>query len=294
VLLALRRGIEVFHRWGVPLPRRSWIQEAQERLERASATASLGESDEDLRYISVAVAWAVDLYHISTCLGSEPSRRVAAELSRITRGSLVDRRDASVAKNYLSQFWVGALLAQSKLKPHILAYDVHGDSKPDFVVECEGVKFAVEVKRPSKPSAALRAVHAAGDQIRDYDRPGIIIVDVTDCTTIDPWEITRERRPVRERVGEELNQMHLRLSRLIDTYTRSNKFHQVTMLMTFARYWPWIVDSNPHRDAGLNFRATSFSYRWSHQIIPLTRLIQERLLVGVEQLTGNRPSHSFY
>lgn len=293
VLCALQRGIEVFRRWGVALPRDSWLKEAITRLKHTAGLESIDQTDDDLRYTSAAVAWAVDLYHISTCLGDEPSRTVAVELGKITRGRLLARGEASIAKNYLSQFWVGALLAQSKLRPHILAYDVAGRAKPDFLIECGRVKFAVEVKRPSNKDAVPRNVHAAADQIRQFDRPGIIVIDATDCTSVDPWEVTREGPTVRQRVAEEINGLHSRLVRLIETYSRSNKFHQVVMLLTFARYWPWVINDHPHRDAGLCFRANAFRYRWSNQITPLTRVIQEQLLHGVEQLTGNPPSYVF-
>ena len=141
--------------------------------------------------------------------------------------------------------------------------------------------------------ALTRNVHLAGDQIRQFNRPGIIVIDATDCTSVDPWGITREGPTVRAVVAEELGSLHGRLARLIETYSRSNKFHQVVMLLTFARYWPWVIADHPHRDAGLNFRANAFRYRWSSQITPLTRVIQERLLHGVEQLTGNPPSYVF-
>jgi hypothetical protein len=293
VLRALQRGMEVFQRWGVVLPRGSWLGEAITRLEHVSESGSIGQTDDDLRYTSAAVAWAVDLYHISTCLGGEPSRLVAVELGKITHGRLLARGGASVAKSYLSQFWVGALLAQSKLKPSILAYEVAGRAKPDYLIECGRVKFAVEVKRPGNRDAVTRNVHLAGDQIRQFDRPGIIVIDATDCTSVDPWGVTRQGSTVRATVALELDVIHNRLARLIETYSRSNKFHQVVMLLTFARYWPWVIADRTNRDAGLAFRATAFRYRWSNQITPLTRVIQERLLRGVEQLTGNPPSYVF-
>jgi hypothetical protein len=123
--------------------------------------------------------------------------------------------------------WVGALLAQSKLNPRILAYESHGKAKPDFLIEFGHVTYAVEVKRPSKCAAAVRLVNEAGDQIRRYDRPGIIIIDATDCMSADPWEVTREGPSVRARVAQELGTLQNRLARFIERYSRSNKFHQV-------------------------------------------------------------------
>jgi hypothetical protein len=238
------------------------------------------------------VAWAVDLYHISTCLGNESFRSVAVDLGKITRGRLLASGGGSGAKNHLSQFWVGALLAQSKLNPRILAYESHGKAKPDFLIEFGHVTYAVEVKRPSN-CAAVRLVNEAGDQIRRYDRPGLIIIDATDCMSADPWEVTREGPSVRARVAQELGTLQNRLARFIERYSRSNKFHQVTMLITFARYWSFVTDNGPRRDAGMNLRATAFSYRWSHQVTALNKGIQDGILRGLEQLTGNPPQHRY-
>jgi hypothetical protein len=294
VLRALRGGLDEFRRWNVALPRGSWIEEATALLARIVEQNSIGENDEDLRRTSAAVAWAADLYHISTCLGEESFKTIAVELSKITHGKLLASGESSVAKNYLSQFWVGALLAQAKLKPHMLAYDAPGKAKPDYVIECGSVRFVVEVKRPSNWDAARRLVDDAGDQIRKYDRPGIIIVDATDCMSSDPFQVTTNPAGVASTVREDLDRLHEQLAGHIENYSRSNKFHQVAMLVTFARYWPWVRGETLHRAAGLNFRASATPYRWSHQITALMKVVTDGLLRGVEQLTGNPPHYSHY
>jgi hypothetical protein len=185
-------------------------------------------------------------------------------------------------------------LAQAKLNPAMLAQEAPGKSKPDYLIKRGSVRFAVEAKRASHGDAALRLVDDAGDQIRKYDRPGIIIVDATDCISIDPFQVTGDSETVVAIVRADLDQLHERLVRHIENYTRSNKFHQVAMLMTFARYWPWVRGETLHRAAGLNFRASSVFYRWSRQVTALTKEVQDGVLRGVEQLTGNRPTYRYY
>lgn len=263
-------------------------------LARIVERGSVGESDEDLRRTSAAVAWAVDLYHISTCLGEQSFRSIAVELSKITHGSLLVREQNSVAKNYLSQFWIGALLAQGKLSPAMLAHEVPGKSKPDYLFQLNSVKFAAEVKRPSNWDSASRLVEDAGDQIRRFDRPGIIIVDATDCVSPDPYQVVSSAETTRSMVSEELGCHHEALVRHIETYSRSDKFHQVTMLMTYVRYWPWERGETLHRAAGITFRGNAVFYRWSHQVTELTRQVQKAIVRGVEQLTGNPTTCRFY
>lgn len=293
VVRALDSAEREFRRWSITLPMGSWLQQSRSWLVRVAESGSLGTTDEELSLTSAAIAAAADFYHISTCLGNESIRTIAVELGQITHGRLLAPNGASAAKNYLSQFWVGALLAQSKLVPRILAYDTPGRSKPDFVITCDGVDFAVEVKRPRGLRSAVRNVLSAGDQLRDFGRPGIIVIDATDCMSTDPWGITRDGPRIRDTVGREVSHLHGRFRDVVNGYSRSNKFSHTAMLMTYARYWPWILDVEPRRDAGLHFLADGFSYIWSRQITDLTKSIQLRLLHGVEQLTGNRPSHRF-
>jgi hypothetical protein len=292
ILRALQRGLDEFRRWGVPLPRGSWVEDAAKLLKRIAEQQWIPKIDQDLRRTSAAAAWAVDLYHISTCLGSESFRPVAIELSNITHGNLLASDESSTARTFLSQFWVGALLAQSKLKPELLAYDLPGKSKPDYLIQCGCVKLVVEVKRPSNWDAAIGLLDDAGGQIRDYDRPGIIIVDATDCMSSDPFQVTSNRAGMTFTVREELGRLHGKLERHIERYSRSNKFHQVAMFMTIARYWPWIRADNLERAAGYMMRASATTYRWSHQITSLMNVVQKSLLRGVEQLNGNPPKVS--
>lgn len=118
---ALDSGVAAFERWGIETPPGSWIQDAASWLDQVAARNSLGANDEELKRTSAAIALAVDLYHIGTCLGEEANRQVAAELASIYHGRLLGRGDSAAGKDYLTQFWVGALLAQSKLSPRLIA-----------------------------------------------------------------------------------------------------------------------------------------------------------------------------
>ena len=123
---ALEHGVRAFRRWGIEPPPSSWVQKAANRLDEVVQRDSLGETDDELRSTSAAIALAIGLYHIGTCLGSDSNRQVAAELSAIARGRLLGRGEAAAGSDFLSQFWIGALLAQSKLQPRVIADDRPG------------------------------------------------------------------------------------------------------------------------------------------------------------------------
>jgi hypothetical protein len=271
-----------------------WIQDAGEWLDHVATTGSLGQTTEELERTSAAIALAVDLYHISTCFSEDAHRQVAVELAHLARGRLLGRGDSAPGRDYLTQFWIGALLAQSKLQPHIIAYDVPGRPKPDFVITKGGVQFSIEVKRPRSKVSAERATLAAAAQLRALGEPGIIIIDATECMSIGPFQVVDAGSNTRELVRSELHALQRDLFALAASYRRSNKFSDVCMLITIARYWNWVVNDvgPPRRDAGLLFNAYAFPYLLSRQVTQLTGDIQKALLIGVEQLTGNPPAYS--
>jgi hypothetical protein len=296
VRLALDTGIAAFGNWNIKPRAGSWIQNVASWLDHVIASNSLGTTDEELRRTSAAVALAVDLYHVGTCLGDEANSQVGAELSNICGGRLLGRGDSAAGKDALAQFWVGALLAQSRLKPSVMGYDPgKGAAKPDYIIIKGGVRFSVEVKRPRTRESASRAVLAASSQVRKFDGPGIIIVDATECMSVDPWAVHKSTSTARKQMGVDLGSLHRDLVHLASSYRRSGKFRQLSMLLTFARFWNWTADESGaiRRDAGILFHGYGFPYLWSRQVTSLTREIQESLLGGVEQLTGNPPTYEW-
>jgi hypothetical protein len=292
---ALDVALETFLHWNIDPPSGTWVQEAAQWLEYVTQRKSLGATDEELQRTSAAIAMVVDFYHISTSLGIEANRQVGAELARLANGRLPGPGRTAAGKDFLSQFWVGTLLAQSKLEPRIPAYDRPNQAKPDFLIERGRVSFAIEVKRPQTTHSARRAVLKAGDQLRTLYMPGIIVIDATDCLTVDPWAIHQPDSGVREQRASDIAELHNVLRSEIASYSRSSKLSEIGMLLTFARYWNWERrdDGAPVRDAGIVFHAYGFPYLWSAQVTKLTHEIQEALMMGVHQLTGNMPRFRF-
>jgi hypothetical protein len=282
ILRAYEMGLQKFRRWGIVLPRSGRIEETRSWLQRVVKQDSLGSSDEELSRTSSAVASAIDLYHISTCLGDQSDRSVATELRKITTG-----QQDSTPNGYLSQFWVGALLAKSKLRTTITTVDIPGMAKPDFIVPYEGIDFIVEVKRPTNYQAAKGLLNAAGEQLRSRGLPGMLFMELTDCMSVDPFAVSRDATSVRAQVKEELNTAHKELVRFVESYSHSNKFQQLVLLFTYARFWPMTIAEDVRRDAGMHMRADGFTYLWSSQVTELVRSFLSSLQFGFKQLTGN-------
>jgi hypothetical protein len=295
----IRRALDIalatFRRWNIEPPPGGWIQDAAAWLDRVVELNSLGETAHELARTSAASALAVDLYHIATCLGEEANTRVAAELATLARGQLMGRGGSAPGRDFLVQFWVGALLAQSKLEPHIIAYDVQGQPKPDFVINKGGTRFAIEVKRPRTPHSARRIVQDAAGQLRAFGGPGIIMIDASECMSIGPFDVICPTADAREAVRSDLRVLHRSLHDVATSYTRSGKFSHICMLLSFVRYWNWEVSSEGarRRDAGILLNANSFGYLWSRQVTHLTHEIMDSLREGIRQLTGNPPVFTY-
>lgn len=292
---ALDHAAATFRCWGIDLHRSTWIQAAARQLELVSKRGTLDTRHEEMQRTSRAAALVVDLYHISTCLGKEPNDHFAKELTTLLGGKLLGAGDEAPGRDLLTQFWFGALLAQSKLSPQVIAYDVDGTAKPDFLISRGKTTFAVEVKRPRSANSAERAAEKAARQLRQFEGPGIIVIDATDCLSVDAWSIASAEDEIRDVASRKLTDLHKATNARVSPHRPPVRFPSLAMLLTFARHWYWIEGEAGvfRRDAGIQFIAGGFGYLWSVQVTQLTKIIQEDFLIGFEQLTGNPPHAMF-
>jgi hypothetical protein len=272
--------------WGVRIPQQAEMHHARRWLEQLGKRDGLEDlTDDDLRKTSLAVALVVDLYHVSISLGDEPNEHVRAELSYLVRS----HPSTAKYREFVAQFWVGTLLAQSHLQPRIQTGSRDGESQPDFYAEWGGVDFAVEVKCPGTPAGAQRLVADAARQLRGKVQPGVIALDLTFALGIDPFQVTRDSIPLRDRTRAAHGALYEQLVTEIRERRRDDKYARVAVLLTFARYWSWHVGERAERDAGLVFSAFAFDHACEGLITRQSRGFQEALPEGVSQLTGNPP-----
>jgi hypothetical protein len=287
VLKAVAFAEATLTHWGVRIPQQAAIQDAKRWLARLGERDNLDDlTDVELRKTSESAALAVDLYHITAALDDEPNVLVGAELAAVVRGP---PSTTARVQDFIAQFWIGTLLAQSNLKPRIHVLNAPGMSLPDFYAEWGTLEFAVEVKCPKSVSSTRKAIDAAARQLRGKTQPGVIALDLTYALELDPFEVTREASPLRDRVHTAHRERHDQFMKYINVNRTSDKFARVAVLFTFARFWSWHIGSKAERDAGLVFISSAFPYACAGLITRQARGFQESLPSGVTQLTGNTP-----
>lgn len=235
---ALDQAIETFAGWGVRIPDQAAFHAARQWLADLGNRTDIELTVAELEKTSKHCALAVDLYHISTTLGDEPNPLIAFELAQIVRGS---PSTTESVQNFLSQFWVGALLAQSKLKPGIDTRKGVEGTRPDFLAEWGTLGFLVEVKCPKSEKSAFRALSSAASQLRGKTQPGVIFVDATYALGINPFACTSPNDLARLRYKVGNSSLHDQMKAHIDTYRQSDKFDRVILLVTFSRFWSWVL-----------------------------------------------------
>lgn len=205
---AVDRTVATIEEWGVRIPPQAALYDARRWLDALGGREELKLTVEEFRETSKHSALVVDLYHVSTTLGDDSNPLVASELARIVRGSPADTEEV---QNYLAQFWVGTLLAQSKLRPQIDARPDTVGSRPDFLVEWGTQDFLVEVKCPKNPKAARKALSKAAQQLRSKPKPGVIALDLTYSLGLDPFAVTGPRGTLRDALSAAHSSLHDKL-----------------------------------------------------------------------------------
>lgn len=285
---ALAHAIEAFKGWGIRIPVSGRSREAEKWLLKIAERGEFGESEEDLARTSSAAALAADLYLISTTLGSENNKFVAKEIENVLKGELVGGSSSAKAYEAQAQFWIGTLLTQSKFRVEVLGYEPKG-RKPDFVIEAKTLKYAVEIKRPMNEESMIRAVDKAGKQIRDFGKPGIIVVDLSSCVQCKDTKLPKNQSNVQEYVHSLASQMHNNMTSRVELYTKSDRFNKVALVMSYARYYYWTQNPEPKGIGRIVFFVNRFEEACSGLITRQSRFVQESITEGIRQVSGNEP-----
>jgi hypothetical protein len=283
------QSLDKLRSWGVRIPPSGAHMQARRWLNQLADRATLETlSTEELRRTSEAGALAVDLYHITAMLGEEPNELVSHQLARLVRGWPTTTRDV---RQYMAQFWVGVLLAQSGLKPTILAIADSHRPTPDYLAAVGTAPYAVEVKCPGSRRGAHRLLDSAAEQLSARREIGVIALDLTYATGLDPMGVCAPNEaPMRDRFRDAHQELHDALVADVEEHAGAVRFARVSLLLTFARFWSWNVrDSATERDAGLVFILSIFPDACSGLVTHVAVPFSEALVKGVESLTGNPP-----
>ena len=170
-------AIRVFDQWDIRVHRSSRLRECSRLMRHIHSVGAFPADRDELLHISNAVRDATEFIEICDALPAERLRPLAVDLQSAVAGKI--GQGASRAAQYQTQLWIGAMLAYSGTNVGIL---LGADGKnPDFLVTNGTLRYAVEVKRPSR-FRARRIISEANDQItaRHY-HGGAVVVDLTDC-----------------------------------------------------------------------------------------------------------------
>ncbi len=149
------------------------------RLNEIADRGAYGPSPAELQLDVQAIVIATDFFQIATVLPTQLAEHIAVELARALEGKLEATPKSRVAETFLSQFWFALVLARGGISPRIPKPQV--SSTPDYVVSVDTLDYAIEVKRPESLHSAPDAMDLGASQIRDFDKPSLIAMDLTDA-----------------------------------------------------------------------------------------------------------------
>lgn len=283
---AAREAIRVFETWDLHLPETSRLRMSASHLAAVACAGNFGSTEEELYITAQALHTAIDFFQVAQHIDSERSDAVAAELVRALRGTLDARTKDSNPYDIQTQFWFGVLLAKAGLKPRVPP-SLPG-AKPDFQIEFDTLEIAVEVKRPQNFASARRALDTAAGQLRDFGKPGMIALDISECFGAAQLIVgaKRAREPAAELVKSLFRPSVARLVKHVRSYDRSDKYNRIVCLGVWARIVSWHKDlDEPNATVFAWFE--SFPTACAGLLADSSRRLASVLHDGVEELTGD-------
>lgn len=293
IAIALEEARDILIGWNLVPSQGSRIDAALRRLHRVAAEESFGTTTEELHDTARAIFLANDLYTISRTLPEVRQESMAQELKAILGGLLGEDSKDRTAYEMQSQFWVGALLAYSRLHPALLEGT---GSRPDFVITIENVRLAVEVKRPATLKGAIRAINTAHAQIRATGIGGVVVIDLTDALGIRNLRISEahailgDSKP-HDSAWAPFNSASDRLRSHIEAEGPA-RYDRLVGLVVYARYCVWHSPAASDLDFGLFLHGHIFEGVCGRIYDHFGIRMLARLVPGIEKLSGNPFVHS--
>ncbi len=222
---------------------RNRFTSAVERLKAITACGRWGASPYELQLDAQAVATATDFFQIADVLPVKMSDRIGRELAQALEGKLGRNQTSRAAQEFLTQFWVALILARGGVSPGVPP--LQNTPTPDYLVEVDTLRCAVEVKRPQSAHSASDAMDRAASQLRDYRMPGcpdnhlpgFIAMDLTDALFTPDMAVKYMEHPglLHALLKPEFSALCAHLERRVETYNRSDKYAGIIGLALFAR-----------------------------------------------------------
>ena len=285
LVAAIDDAIEVFRRWQIPVGRATRLLEARRRLVKVAAQGSYGATPNELYNTAKAILIANDFYGISRTMTDERGAPIADELKVALRGPLseIDTKNNN-AFDIQSQFWFGTVLAYSGLHPAILDSK---NTRPDYLISVDTLLCGVEIKRPSSPSSAWSALSSAASQLHKFGKPGVIVLDLTQCIEADGLILHNAFPPARQIAGDRFFPLIDRLAERVADYSHSDKFKRILVLQMYARFFNWTLGGRKDTDMGFYFESIPLPEACGGLVTDQAQRIQAKIARGFQRISGN-------
>ncbi len=205
------------------------------------------------------------------------------------QGSLLPSPSVSEPKEFQTQYWFGMLLAQAGLHPMVPDLTFAG-RRPDFIVDLQGLRCGVEVKRPQSFRSARRALDRAASQLRDFGQPGLIALDLSDCLGGESLSVAalNSAIPIQKLIEPDFIHHSRLLGRRPVTYNQSNKYARIFMLACYARVVGWRRPDLSQPEGSFFLYPEVYPDACEGLILDYSRRMKDVLLHGLEAVSGSQ------
>jgi hypothetical protein len=276
--------------WGLQRPYTGSLAAAIRHLTAVARSGKFGDDPSQLRATLEAIHLCSDFYQVAASLGELPIQTAVSELAIALQGGLTGTGKARKAKEYLSQYWIGTLLAIANSEPRIVRSESN-KARPDFIIDLGGLDCAIEIKRPQSFHSSRDALDHAAGQLRSYGKPGVICLDLTDCIYSDDRVELLDRGflQARDLLWEIFQNETERLARRPEKYNQSDKYSRILGLVLFARVTGW-SDSSDLRPVGKYFvQLPIYEKACGGLVSDFAARLKRIFITGFERISGSPP-----
>lgn len=282
---AIDDAIEIFRKWQIPVGRGTRLLEARGRLVKVAAQDSYGATQNELYKTAKAILIANDFYGISRTMADERAAPIADELKVALRGPLseIDTKNNN-AFDIQTQFWFGTVLAYSGLHPAVLD---SRKTRPDYLISVDTLQCGVEIKRPSSPSSTWSALSSAASQLHKFGKPGVIVLDLTQCIEADGLILHKGLPSARQIAGDRFFPLIDQFAERVTDYSHSDKFKRILVLQMYARFFNWTLGGRKDTDIGFLFESIVLPNACGGLVTDQSKRIRAKIARGFQRISGN-------
>jgi hypothetical protein len=256
---------------------------ANRRLKEISERGSYGTTREELMADAQAVAVSSDFYQIAGVMPQTMPPHIAQDLALALEGDVGSR----MADKFLSQYWVGLLLARGGVSPGVMR-PKKGIPNPDFQVNVDTLECAIEVKRPESEHSATGAMDKAAGQLRVLGKPGLIAMDLTDTLFTPTMAVDFMDDPglLNAVVNPRFAQLTTRLENRPPKYNLSDKYARIIGTAFFARFHFWEKPDLTQPKGRYLLSLTTYSHACNGLVINQAEKLKRIIFEGASHVAG--------